>query len=126
MRGPLFSGLRCFTTKKNKKRDPKEARMIRHPLRILITVFALYTFLPFLAGIHFHGSIVEALGIAAGVTLVCSALYWLLDALEGASSRRLAHAQVSDLIRLAVLVGSWLVTYVFVPGLVLKLASHVL
>jgi hypothetical protein len=100
--------------------------MIRHPLRILITALALYTFFPFFAGIHFRGNILEAAGLAAGLTLVCSAIYWLLDGLESAFTVKLANAKISELAKLGVLSVSWLLTYVVLPGLVLLLAAHLL
>ena len=100
--------------------------MIHHPLRMLITALALYTLFPFLAGIHFQGSLLEAAGLAAGITLVCSAIYWLLDRLESSFTVKLAHAKISELAKLGVLSVSWLLTYVVLPGLVLALAGWLL
>jgi hypothetical protein len=100
--------------------------MIRHPLRILITALALYTLFPFLAGVHFHGNLLEAAGLAAALTVVCSAIYWLLDGLESSFTIKLAHAKISELAKLGVLSISWLLTYVVLPGLVLVLAGHLL
>jgi hypothetical protein len=100
--------------------------MIRHPLRIVFTALALYTLFPLFAGIHFHGNILESAGLATGLVLVSSAIYWLLDGLESAFTVKLAHAKISELAKLGVLSVSWLLTYIVLPGLVLKLAAHVL
>lgn len=97
--------------------------MIRHPLRILITAFSFYTVLPLFAAIHFLGSFVEALGLAAAVTLCCSLLYLVTDFIESTISFRLARRNAGLAKGLVILLTYWLTMYVVAPGLLLKLTA---
>lgn len=93
-------------------------------LRVLLMSAALLFVFPVVTSVVFHGTIPEALLLAAIVTAVNAGLFLVFDASERGINA-LVRTRLSFVLALVVLVPTWILGFWVLPGLVLLAASLV-